>query len=87
MVEQKDQNGMNVVDLVVPLSGSRLFDMTTYATAINLCARYPGLRYTYEEGKQIHIQGVMDDATYEEVKVALFFEAGNFMTRPRVMPE
>lgn len=87
MIEKRNAEGKNVVDLVVPLSGSRLFDMTTYATAINLCARYPGLDYTYEDGKQIHIHGALDDASYVGLKATLFFEAGNFVTHPNVMPE
>ncbi len=84
MVEKRNEAGKNVVDFVIPLSGSRLFDMTTYATAINLCARFPGLSYTYEENKQIHLHGALDDASYASFKAAAFFEAGNFLTHQQV---
>ena len=40
------------IDFRVPLSGSQLFDIHAYATAKNLCAKFPGLSYEAAQKEQ-----------------------------------
>jgi len=63
---------MNKVEINVPLSGSKLFDINAIATAQRLCAKFPGLKYEYEDEKNIHIFGELNDYWYGEFNKAVF---------------
>ena len=62
---------MHEIDFIVPLSGSKLFDMNAYVTAKKLCAKFPGLQFDYDD-KQIHIHGSLNDNWYTEWNKAVF---------------
>ena len=66
---------LHEIDFRVPLSGSQLFDIHAYATAKNLCAKFPGLNYETNQ-KEIHISGNLNDYWYEEW-VKSVFNMGN----------
>lgn len=66
----------NKVDFIVPLSGSQLFDRHAYATANNLCTKFPGLKFDYDKDK-IHIYGMLSDMWYAEFNKAVF-QIGEF---------
>ena len=66
---------LHEIDFRVPLSGSQLFDIHAYATAKNLCAKFPGLNYEASQ-KEIHISGSLNDYWYEEW-VKSVFNMGN----------
>lgn len=59
------------IDFRVPLSGSQLFDIHAYATAKNLCAKFPGLSYEAAQ-KEIHIFGTLNDYWFNEWNKSLF---------------
>ena len=59
------QETMHKVDFVVPLSGSKLFDMHAYVLAQELCEKFPGLEFAMDE-KKITITGELNDYRYEE---------------------
>ena len=71
-----DNGNMHEISLNVPLSGSKLFDIHSMATAEKLCARFPGLNYKLEE-KSICIYGQLNDYWYSEYNKAVF-EIGTF---------
>jgi len=63
---------MNKVDFSVPLSGSQLFDIHTYATAKMLCDKFPPLNFEYKKDECIRIYGELNDMWYEEWNKAVF---------------
>lgn len=65
---------MHTIDFTVPLSGSKLFDLSAYDTARRLCAEFPGLNYTYTHEK-IHIFGELNDEWYSKYNQAVFESA------------
>jgi len=66
---------MHKIDFTVKLTGSKLFDMYSYATAQKICAKFPGLSFTYDD-KEIRIQGELNDYWFEKYQTAVF-ELGN----------
>ncbi len=66
---------LHEIEFRVPLSGSQLFDIHAYATAKNLCSKFPGLNYEATQ-KEIHIFGSLNDYWYEEW-VKSVFNMGN----------
>lgn len=65
---------LHTIDFVVPLSGSKLFDMMAYGTAQKLCAKFPGLEFKYEHDK-IRVSGQLNDDWYAKWN-KMVFEAG-----------
>ena len=62
---------MNAIDFKVPLSGSKLFDIHTMAVAKNLCDKFIGLDYKFEDD-YIHIFGALNDYWFEQWNKAVF---------------
>lgn len=62
---------MHKVEYVIPLTGSKLFDIVMYNTAKKLCLDYPGLSYEYGE-RDIRVFGELDDYWYEKYQEAMF---------------
>ena len=59
------QETMHPIEFIVPLSGSKLFDMNSYVLAEELCGEFPGLTFTMDE-KKITIKGELNDYWFEE---------------------
>lgn len=62
---------MHKVEYIIPLTGSKLFDIVMYNTAKKLCMDYPGLSYEYGE-KDIRVFGELDDYWYEKYQEVMF---------------
>ena len=67
-----EKENMHKIDFVVPLSGSQLFDIHSYAIANNLCTRFPGLNFDYDDKTKIRIHGELNDYWYDEWHKAIF---------------
>ena len=63
---------LNKVELIVPLSGSQLFDINAYVTAKNLCAQFPGLQCDYEDKTRIRIFGELNDYWFAQYNKMVF---------------
>ena len=64
------------IELIVPLSGSALFDINARATAHNLCARFPGLKYEVDSEKRaIRLYGQLNDYWYKDWQQTVFHMA------------
>ena len=68
----------NEIDFNVPLSGSKLFDMSVESTARGLCAKFPGLQYERIDRKTMHIFGKLNDYWFEQYNKAVFEIGGSF---------
>lgn len=62
---------MHQVEYIIPLSGSKLFDMVMFQTADKLCQEFPGLKQEVPGGK-IRITGELDDEAYESYRKKMF---------------
>lgn len=62
---------MHEIDFIVKLTGSKLFDIYTFATATKLCSKFPGLSYECSP-TEVHIYGQLNDYWYNEYNKAVF---------------
>ena len=67
---------MHKIDFSVPLSGSQLFDYHAYATAQNLCGKYPLSFELDSANKRIHIYGELNDTWYDQWVQEVFAKIG-----------
>ena len=66
---------MHQVEYIIPLTGSKLFDMVMRSTAEKLCADFPGLSLDYD-GMSIRVYGELDDQMYELYQKEMFGKDG-----------
>lgn len=62
---------LHKVEYVIPLTGSKLFDMVMINTAEKLCSDFPGLSSEYN-GMTIRVFGELDDYWYEKYQEEMF---------------
>lgn len=62
---------LHKVEYVIPLTGSKLFDMVMRNTAEKLCADFPGLNLEYD-AMSIRVYGELDDENYEKYQETMF---------------
>lgn len=62
---------MNSVDFTIKLSGSKLFDLYTLATAKKLVEKFPGLKYEFNDD-EVRIFGELNDYWYDKYNEAVF---------------
>lgn len=62
---------LHKVEYIIPLTGSKLFDMVMRSTAEKLCANYPGLSLDYD-GMSIRVYGELDDNHYKMYQEEMF---------------
>ena len=62
---------MHKIDYHIQLTNSKLFDTLMYSAALKVCAKFPGLHFTYGE-KDIHIFGELSDYWYQKYNESVF---------------
>lgn len=62
---------LHKVEYIIPLTGSKLFDMVMRSTAEKLCNDFPGLSHEYVNDT-IRVFGELDDAAYEKYQEVMF---------------
>ncbi|MGN1004348.1 MAG: hypothetical protein ACI4O5_05865 [Oscillospiraceae bacterium] len=72
---------LHKVEYVIPLTGSKLFDMVMRSTAEKLCADFPGLNYDYD-GMSIRVYGELDDYWYGLYQKEMFGKDGDEAENP-----
>ncbi len=66
---------MHDVEYMIPLTGSKLFDMVMKSTAEKLCRDFPGLSSEFV-GNSIRVAGQLKDEDYQRYQDRMFGSTG-----------